>query len=98
MAGELLVGADPAAALAAALDARFDGVATLCTDALGGAFLGVKWRAQVRILAYVHSGREDAVSHEHQAGQWSLILVFLSLAAYRYSSLCGADGVGRAHL
>ncbi len=54
MAGELLVGADPAAALAAALGARFDGAATLCADALGGAFLGVKWRPQVHIQAYVH--------------------------------------------
>jgi len=48
LAAELLVGADPVAALATALDARFGGVALLCADALGGALLGVKWRAQAR--------------------------------------------------
>ena len=49
MAAELLVGADPVAALVAVLEARFGGVATLCADALGGALLGVRWRPQVRL-------------------------------------------------
>ena len=47
MAAELLVGADPVAALVAALEARFGSIAMLCADALGGALLGVRWRPQV---------------------------------------------------
>ena len=49
MAAELLVGANPVAALVAALEARFSGVAMLCADAFGGALLGVRWRPQVRL-------------------------------------------------
>ena len=51
MAAELLVGANPVAALVAALEARFGGVATLCADALGGPLLGVRWRPQVRTVS-----------------------------------------------
>ena len=56
LAAELLVGADPVAALVAALEARLGGVATLCADASGGALLGVRWRPQVRLAMPCRAG------------------------------------------
>jgi len=67
LAAELLVGADPVAALAAALQARFGGVALLCADALGGALLGVKWRAQAR------AARARACLAAAECGGWQCL-------------------------
>lgn len=47
VAKELLVGFDPVSMYVAGLERRFDGVATFCSDSLGGPLIGVKWTAQV---------------------------------------------------
>ncbi len=49
--GDLLVGFDPVATFLQLAEQRYGDAATFCTDALGGAVMGIKWRLQARLLA-----------------------------------------------
>ena len=56
MVPELLVGFDPVPMLLRLLEARFGHLAAFCVDGLGGAAVGVRWKAAAFLPAAVNVG------------------------------------------